>query len=94
MLRDMGERGLLEQFPAVVLAKAKAWNHRQPLDAAARERFRDEQCEAVRHALNDYQPHALLVVGPDFGHTDPQVIVPFGGAMVVDGPRQSISMTY
>ena len=31
MLRNAGERGLLEQFPAIVVAKPKAWNIESPL---------------------------------------------------------------
>lgn len=37
---------------------------------------------------------ALAVIGPDFGHTDPQYVVPYGGQMVVDGVARTITMTY
>ncbi len=94
MLRNMGERGLLEQFPAVVVAKAKAWNHDTPLDAPARRAFRDDQRDAVLTALARYNPHATVVMGPDFGHTDPQVIIPFGGEMTVDAATQRIFVQY
>ena len=94
MLRNFGERGLLEQFPAAVVAKAKAWSHSQQLDEAARASFRDEQREAVLTAFAQYNPSALVVVGPDFGHTDPQYVVPYGGLVTVDGRTQKITMTY
>ena len=94
MLRNMGERGLLEQFPAVVVAKAKAWHPHAPLDVDQRDAYRADQESAVRRALGEYNPTAMLVVGPDFGHTDPQYVVPYGGMMTVDGPAKKITTTY
>ncbi|HEY1221996.1 MAG TPA: S66 peptidase family protein [Acidimicrobiales bacterium] len=94
MLRNMGERGLLEQFPAVVFAKAKAWHPHAPLSESERVRFRDEQEEAVLRALSFYSPSALLVYGPDFGHTDPQYVLPYGGLMTIDGPSRRIIAHY
>ena len=35
-----------------------------------------------------YNPDAVIVVGPPFGHTRPQWIVPYGGWMTVDGVGQ------
>jgi muramoyltetrapeptide carboxypeptidase LdcA involved in peptidoglycan recycling len=94
MLRNFGERGLLEQFPAVVFAKAKAWHAHAPLDQAERAVFRGEQEAAVRAVLAIYNSDAVVVFGPDFGHTDPQYVLPYGGQMTVDGPARRISVKY
>jgi muramoyltetrapeptide carboxypeptidase LdcA involved in peptidoglycan recycling len=94
MLRDFGERGLLEQFPAVVVAKAKAWTTDRPLSDAEREQYRDDQRRAVLTVMATYNPDAMVVIGADFGHTDPQYVVPYGGAMTVDGPAQRITAQY
>ena len=94
MLRNMGERGLLEQFPAAIVAKPQAWSHEHLLDEDQRRQFRDDQRDAVLRAFANYNPTALVVIGPDFGHTDPQCVVPFGGRISVDGIHHRISMTY
>lgn len=94
MLRNFGERGLLAQFCALVVAKPKAWNHDQPLAAPARAQFRSDQRAAVLEAVAQYNAGALVVIGPDFGHTDPQYVLPYGGPMTVDGRTKTISMTY
>ncbi len=94
MLRNFGERGLLAQFPAVVFAKAKAWHPDNPLDEPERTAYRVEQELAVRRAFEDYNPHAMIVYGPDFGHTDPQYVLPYGGPMTIDGPARRISVRY
>ena len=94
MLRNAGERGLLAQFAAVIFAKAKAWTHERPLDESERAVFRAEQEAAVLEALATYNPDAIAVFGPDFGHTDPQYVLPYGGTMTIDGPARRISIDY
>ena len=94
MLRNMGERGLLEQFPAVVVGKPKAWEREVDQSEQWRAAFRAEQYAAVLRALDDYAPDALAVLGPDLGHTDPQVVLPYGGVMTVDGPGLRITVSY
>jgi muramoyltetrapeptide carboxypeptidase LdcA involved in peptidoglycan recycling len=94
ILRNFGERGLLAQFPAVVFAKAKAWHTHAPLNDSERAAFRADQEAAVLAALDIYNREAVFVYGPDFGHTDPQYVLPFGGVMTVDGPAHAISVQY
>lgn len=94
MLRNAGERGLLEEFPAIIVAKPQAWNHDRVTNEEQRDQFRLDQRDAVLKAVKAYNPDALVVIGPDFGHTDPQYVVPYGGRMTVDGPARRITMTY
>ena len=94
MLRDFGERGLLAQFPAVLVARAKAAQFGDPADPAARARYRDDQRAAVLRALATYNPHAMAVFNVDFGHTDPQYVLPYGGRLTVDGPARRITAHY
>jgi muramoyltetrapeptide carboxypeptidase LdcA involved in peptidoglycan recycling len=94
MLRNAGERGLLRQFPAIVVAKPKAWGPDLTRSEAEREIFRAEQREAVLRAVETYAPEAMVVFGPDFGHTDPQYVLPYGGLMTVDGRARRITVRY
>ena len=94
MLRNAGERGLLGQFPAVVvgLAKAVALGHER--SAEQRAQYRTEQREAVLRALAEYAPDAVVVLGVDFGHTDPQWVLPYGGDITVDARQRKITAHY
>ncbi len=94
MLRDMGERGLLEQFPALVMGKPKCWRNDRQLSERERDAFRESQRTAVLEVMAAYNPDALIVFGPDLGHTDPQVVIPYGGLMTVDGPGRRITADY
>jgi muramoyltetrapeptide carboxypeptidase LdcA involved in peptidoglycan recycling len=94
MLRNAGERGLLTQFPAVVVGLAKASGIMQPVNPEARERYRADQQDAVLRAFGAYNPGAMIVFNVDIGHTDPQWVIPYGGTMTIDGPARTITACY
>jgi muramoyltetrapeptide carboxypeptidase LdcA involved in peptidoglycan recycling len=94
MLRNMGERGLLQQFPALLMARAKAWERGRDPDWDTRRAYARDQREAVQRALREYHPHAMVVFDLDIGHTDPQLILPYGGLVKVDGPGRRIDVRY
>jgi muramoyltetrapeptide carboxypeptidase LdcA involved in peptidoglycan recycling len=94
ILRNLGERGLLERFDAVLWARPKSWsleNHTTPEEAVA---YVTAQYLAVDRALAEYNPTALVVKGLDIGHTDPQQILPYGGQVRIDPATQRITVTY
>lgn len=94
ILRNMGERGLLKQFPALLMARAKNWSFESPLGAEEGEEYRALQRQAVLRALAEYAPEAMAVLDVDLGHTDPQLIIPYGGRVRVDGVARRIVVTY
>lgn len=99
-LCTMGERGLLQQFAAVVVARARASDMSAPdtglrgPPGEERERYRVEQEEAVLRAVDAYCPGTMVIVGVDFGHTSPQWVLPYGGTLTVDGPGRRLVATY
>ncbi|HET6877638.1 MAG TPA: S66 peptidase family protein [Jatrophihabitans sp.] len=93
-LRNAGERGLLEQFPAVLVGRPKASFVLNPKSPEERRRYRTDQRAAVLRAFADYNPDAMIVFDVDFGHTDPQWVLPYGGRLTVDGPGRRIVAHY
>lgn len=93
MLRNAGERSLLEQFPAVIVGTAKASSFGQR-SAEERATYRADQRAAIRQAMTSYNPDAMIVFDVDIGHTDPQWVLPYGGLVTVDGPARSIVAHY
>ena len=94
ILRNMGERGLLAQFPAVVFGTAKATSIDRPVSPDKREPYRTAQRDAVLAAFEAYHPEAMIVFNVDIGHTDPQWVLPYGGSLTVDGPARTITASY
>lgn len=94
MMRNMGERGLLAQFPAIVVGRAKASVFTNPKTDEERSAYVDGQRDAVLRAVEMYHPDAMVVLGVDIGHTDPQWIIPYGGRMRINGSRRTIHVQY
>jgi muramoyltetrapeptide carboxypeptidase LdcA involved in peptidoglycan recycling len=94
MLRNMGERGVLEQFPAVVVGRPKTSHFSTPRTDDDRAAYAAEQREAIVRALDEYAPQAMAVFNVDIGHTDPQWVVPYGGLMRIDGWAGTIHVRY
>ena len=94
ILRNMGERGLLSCFPALLMGRAKSWSLDRRLEPAGRTAYRKRQRAAVLRALTAYAPDTMIVFDVDLGHTDPQLIIPYGGLVRVDGPARTITVTY
>ncbi|MEV8550424.1 S66 peptidase family protein [Streptomyces glaucescens] len=93
-LRNMGERGLLGRFSALLMARAKTWSFERPNSPEEAARYAADQREAVLSAMRAYAPRTPVVLDVDFGHTDPQVVIPYGGTVRVDGPARRITVTY
>jgi muramoyltetrapeptide carboxypeptidase LdcA involved in peptidoglycan recycling len=94
VLMCMGERGLLEQFAAVLAGRPKAESLTAPNPPEAKRDYTAQQHEAVLRALAECAPHAVVVLDVDFGHTDPHLVLPHGGEITVDGQARRITVRY
>ncbi|MFF3738360.1 S66 peptidase family protein [Streptomyces sp. NPDC002566] len=94
VLRNMGERGLLQRFSALLMGRAKTWSFESPNSPEDADRYAAEQRDAVLRAMRVYAPNTMIVFDVDFGHTDPQFVIPYGGLVRVDGPARRITVTY
>lgn len=45
-------------------------------------------------ACSTSAPGTPAVLGVDFGHTDPQFVIPYGGTVRVDGEARTVTATY
>jgi muramoyltetrapeptide carboxypeptidase LdcA involved in peptidoglycan recycling len=94
ILRSMGERGLLARFAAVLVGRTKAWEFDKRNSPEQKRAYASAQREAVSRAIGEYAPSAVLVFNLDIGHTDPQLIIPYGGEVRVDAVSRRISVRY
>jgi muramoyltetrapeptide carboxypeptidase LdcA involved in peptidoglycan recycling len=94
VLMGLGERGMLEQFAAVLVGRPKAWSFEVPNEPGDKQRFVDDQAAAVLRAVREYNPSATVVMGLDIGHTDPQQVIPNGGTVTVDAVRRRVVVQY
>jgi muramoyltetrapeptide carboxypeptidase LdcA involved in peptidoglycan recycling len=94
MLRNLGERGLLERFDAVLWGRPKSTSLFHQLTPEESLAYVTGQYLAVDRALAEYNPTALVVKGLDIGHTDPQFVLPYGGQIRIDPAAERITVVY
>ncbi|MEV5494366.1 S66 peptidase family protein [Nonomuraea fuscirosea] len=94
VLMAMGERGLLQRFGAAIVGRPKAWSLDNRLTPERKAAYTAAQQEAVLKAFTEYNPDIPLVFQVDIGHTDPQLVIPYGGVVAVDAPAGRITVRY
>ena len=92
MLRVMGERGLLTPVDAIVWARPMLTDERSvPADPAAAATARGAYRDAALRAVGQYNPDAVVALDVDFGHTLPQLVLPYGDELTVDGATRTLT---
>ena len=93
-LRGLGERGVLAAVAGIVVARPPVSDFEFQPSAGEARALRDAQRDAVLDVVDRYNPEAVVCIGPPFGHTRPQWVVPYGGSMTVDGATRTLSAQY
>ena len=94
ILRSLGERGVLAEVAAVVVARATASDFDRPRTSEQRAAHRGAQRDVAVETVARYNDGAVVCVGPPFGHTRPQWVLPYGGSMTIDGEQRRIFADY
>jgi muramoyltetrapeptide carboxypeptidase LdcA involved in peptidoglycan recycling len=92
--RSLGERGILQAVEAVVVARPPTSDFSIRPAPDERRSKREEQRDTAIRVIHEYNPDAIVVFGPPFGHTRPQWIVPYGGFMTVDAANRRLYADY
>ncbi|GGK14615.1 LD-carboxypeptidase [Pilimelia terevasa] len=94
IMRSMGERGLLQRCDALLMGRPKAWSVHDRRAMPQRHEYVAAQHAAVLRAMGEYAPSSAVVLDVDFGHTSPQLVLPYGGAVRVDPAARTVSARY
>jgi muramoyltetrapeptide carboxypeptidase LdcA involved in peptidoglycan recycling len=85
----LAELGLLDKFQAILMGIPKA-QFCDKLPPEGREAYILNQQNAVKSALVDYKSSIPVIFNMNFGHTDPQMIIPNGGNVKIDCSLKTI----
>lgn len=90
VLRAFGERGLLARVRAVLVGRPKAWEFHMQKAPDEKEEYRKEQRQTVLKTVRAYNLEAPVIQNMNFGHTDPQIPLPYGRAVRIQAKEQKI----
>lgn len=94
LLNGFGERGWLERFSGVLVGRPKAWEFNKQNNTKQKSEYKEKQRETVVRAIREYNQTIPIVQNLDFGHTDPQIIMPLGRRATIDPVSKKITLDY
>lgn len=94
LLNGFGERGWLNKFQAVLVGRPKAWDFGEQNSTEQKQAYREKQRETILAAVRQYNRTIPVIQNMDFGHTDPQIVLPSGRLAEVNTSKKQILLHY
>lgn len=94
LFNSLGVLGVLEKTAAVLIGRPKAWEFNKRFEPKVRNAYRKQQRNTVIHSVRSYNESIPIIQNMDFGHTDPQIVVPFGKEAMIDSANKTIKFMY
>lgn len=92
--RALGERGILERVKGILVGRPKAWEFDKQNSKEQKEAYRKQQREAILETVRKYNQSIPVVQNLDFGHSDPQIPMPYGMPARIDAANKKIFVTF
>jgi muramoyltetrapeptide carboxypeptidase LdcA involved in peptidoglycan recycling len=89
-LMAMGERGLLERFDGVLVGRPPTRSFVGEPPGGDRDAYREDVYDHVAEWVGRYNPDAPVVMGLDWGHTNPVAPLPIGRRVEIDPERERV----
>lgn len=94
VMRALGERGILANIQGILVGRPKAWEFDKPFTKEERTAYVKGQQEIIIETVREYNRNVPIVQNMNFGHTDPQIPMPYGGRVRVDSNKQKIFVSF
>jgi muramoyltetrapeptide carboxypeptidase LdcA involved in peptidoglycan recycling len=92
--RALGERGVLERVRGVLVGRPKAWEFDKQNTAEQKKQYREDQRKVTLEIIRKYNSDVPIIQNMDFGHTDPQIPLPYGGKLRIKSSEKKIYITF
>lgn len=92
--RALGERGILKRVKAILVGRPKAWEFDKQNSTEQKEEYCRKQRETILEVVRIYNSTIPVVQNLDFGHTDPQIPMPFGSYARIDSRNKKLFLTF
>lgn len=92
--RALGERGILERVRGILVGRPKAWEFDKQNSKEQKDEYRKQQRDAILATVRKYNKLVPVVQNLDFGHSDPQVPMPYGKKVKIDSRKRKIYIEF
>ena len=80
----------MQRVRAILVGRPKAWEFNKQQSTEEKDLYRENQREIILKAVRAYNEKAPLIQNVDFGHTDPQIALPYGQKIRIDSTARKI----
>ncbi|MEO8862771.1 MAG: S66 peptidase family protein [Candidatus Saccharimonadales bacterium] len=94
LLTGFGERGWFDKFKAVLVGRPKAWEFNKQNSADEKAEYRKIQRDTILRVVREYNKDIPVIQNLDFGHTAPQIVLPYGNIARIDSRNRKITLRY
>ncbi len=88
--RALGERGILGRVKGILVGRPKAWEFNKQQSLEEKKAYRAKQREITLDIIRQYNKTAPVIQNMDFGHTDPQICLPYGKSVRINSSAKKI----
>jgi muramoyltetrapeptide carboxypeptidase LdcA involved in peptidoglycan recycling len=92
--RALGERGILAKVKGILVGRPKAWEFNNQQTTEQKAEYRKTQRETILGVVRVYNPNVPVIQNLDFGHTDPQIPMPYGIKARIDSGNKKIFVNF
>lgn len=90
VLRALGERGILSNIQGILVGRPQAWEINNQTTQDQIDNYRQAQREIILNTVRKYNTVTPIVQNLDFGHTNPQICMPYGSQIKIDSTNKKI----
>lgn len=94
VIRSLGEREILQKIQGVLAGRPKAWEFNKSFTKEERTAYVKSQREVILESVRLYNKNIPIVQNMNFGHTDPQIPMPYGGKVRIDSKNKKVFVCF
>lgn len=94
LLMGLGERGWFNEITGIMIGRPKAWDFSQQKNTSEKNAYKKAQQDVVLSVVREYNNNLIIVQNVDFGHTDPQIVLPVGGHAKLSPANNEVIFNY
>ncbi|MBK9321635.1 MAG: hypothetical protein IPM97_01525 [Bdellovibrionaceae bacterium] len=88
--RSLGEREILKNINGLLVGRPKAWKFNNQQSDEMKIKYKENQRKTILDIVRTYNRDIPIVQNMDFGHTAPQICLPFGRKIKIDVNNRKI----
>jgi muramoyltetrapeptide carboxypeptidase LdcA involved in peptidoglycan recycling len=94
VIRALGEREILQKVRGILVGRPKSWEFDKPFTKEERTTYAEGQQKAIIETARSYNKNISLVQNMNFGHTDPQIPMPYGRIVKIKKNEQKVFVEF